>query len=271
MPTKVLTFNSMTELLDYNERMPVLTNGTSHEQGRERFSGTSTYEKASELVEGWHEGVEKIEHFARPVVDMISSKMERSDVFHDVEGMGIDVARFVEGEPECWQNYISTHVEGVGQRVLRLVLNGSTSGGINKEQMIERGSFVCATVDCLERAGFSVEVWYAFACRHYAYGNERWLSNINVKIKESNQPIDMARVAFALAHPAMLRRLLFATMERTPDIHKSSSSGYGLPTPSPLEQTADIAFPMHFLGEKFPPSRLLDILKKAGVVLHEEV
>jgi hypothetical protein len=204
-----------------------------------------------------------VSRMSAPVVDLISSKIERNDIVYDVEGMGIDVAKYVEGEPECWQSYVATHVEGQGQRILRLVVNGSTSGGIHADEMIRRGSFITATVDCLERAGFNVEVWYVMGCLGY-HGVH---TDINVKIKDSNQPLDLARMAFALGHPSMLRRLLFAVIERTPDSHKDASSGYGTPADNPMEQTADVSFPKHYYGEVFPTSRLMDILQKQGVTL----
>lgn len=264
--TVTLTFESMSEMLTYIETKPVLTEGTS-DKNSYSFCHSNNLAEAISLVEGWQEGEEQVARMSAPVVDLISSKIERNDIVYDVEGMGIDVAKYVEGEPECWQSYVATHVEGQGQRILRLVVNGATSSGIYADEMIKRGSFITATVDCLERAGFNVEVWYVMGC----LGDSKIHTDINVKIKESNQPIDLARLAFALGHPSMLRRLLFAVLERTPDSHVDAVVGYGRPADNSMEKTADVAFPMHYYGEVFPTSRLLDILQKQGVILRVEI
>ena len=264
--TVTLTFDSMAEMLAYIDTKPVLTKGESNLDS-EYFTHSKNLAHAISLVEGWREGEEQVARMSAPIVDLISSKIERNDIVYDVEGMGIDVAKYVEGEPECWQSYVATHVEGQGQRILRLVVNGSTSAGISTDEMIKRGSFITATVDCLERAGFNVEVWYVMGCLGYS----KIHTDIHVKIKESNQPIDLARLAFALGHPSMLRRLLFAVIERTPDSHVEANNGYGHPANNPMEKMADVAFPKHYLGEVFPTSRLIDILQKQGVILTGEV
>jgi hypothetical protein len=266
-----VTFNSVQDLLDWIDVTPPLSNmlqsnssiAVSYRQTE--FSGAESMAQARELVEGWQEGISLVEAFSRPVVDMITSKVERNDIYHDVEGMGIDIAAYVEGEPECWQAYQATHVEGTGRRVLRLVVNAAVSGGINKSKITERGAFIASTVDCLERAGFSVEVWYCIGIRNHE--NKKNV-DFNTLLKPSNQPIDMARFAFVLAHPAMFRRIMFAAIERHPDLFTLANFGsYGRPAPAAMEATADIAFGEHMLGDTFPVSRLLKILSDAGVVL----
>lgn len=267
-------FSSFGEFQRYLNDTPMTRNfynpsSKRSDNGDEGWHGTKTWDEAVALArDGWHEGLEKIASMSRPIVETISTRIERADIFHDVEGMSVDIARFVEGEPECWQNQTHTIVEGRGNRVQRIFVNASTSGGVSTSSMIERGSYIAACVECLERAGFACEVVWAMGIGA-SFGNSKGpdgLINAYVTIKQPDAPLDMANLAFTLAHPAMFRRLGFAYIERQSELVSYVQDGsYGMSSVT-FEQ-GDIYFREHFYGQNFGPATIAGILKRQGVTL----
>ena len=57
-------------------------------------------------------------------------------------------------------------------------------------------------------------------------------------------PMDIDRCAFALVHPALLRRIWFRVLELDVDAYRDFNTGYGMPTNVPLHmRTGKIYFP----------------------------
>lgn len=238
-------------------------NKSSHDT---RFAGgTKSLAEAIALVEGWHDGVKLIEAFANPVVNRITSMIHHQEITFDTSGHSFDIARVLTNEPESWLNYEQSIQESKGTRVLRIGANLSTSGGVDVSQINLRGSFIAALVQCLELGGFSCEVFGIMSTRDYS-GNHM---ETVVRVKSPDQELDLPRLAFALIHPAMFRRIWFAVMERTPET-AHTAPGYGYPEASLFEKTCDISFPKQYLGEHFTEARLMTILESQGITLNHE-
>jgi hypothetical protein len=79
---------------------------------------------------------------------------------------------------------------------------------------------ICALIDAIEYAGHRAEVICNEAMSYREYEDYRqgkhkedgWFE-ISVVVKKSSQPLDMSDLAFCLAHPAMLRRIMFSVAE----------------------------------------------------------
>jgi hypothetical protein len=79
---------------------------------------------------------------------------------------------------------------------------------------------ICALVDAIEYAGHRAEVICNDASSFYSSDQHRaglskssgWFE-ISVIVKKANQPLEMSELAFCLAHPAMLRRIMFSVAE----------------------------------------------------------
>ena len=64
-------------------------------------------------------------------------------------------------------------------------------------------------------------------------------------IKKAGIPMDIDRCAFAIIHPALLRRIMFRMMELDNDAYEEFSDGYGCPADVPHHmRTGKIYFPM---------------------------
>lgn len=93
--------------------------------------------------------------------------------------------------------------------IVRIAVNVVCSGWVDPQDIINRGAAVVALIDKIQSEGQRVEL-IAF-CHIEGSCNERYLMSVTVKRPE--EPIDMDRVAFALAHPSMLRRCFFRVVE----------------------------------------------------------
>ncbi|MBK7037860.1 MAG: hypothetical protein IPH42_16340 [Bacteroidetes bacterium] len=77
---------------------------------------------------------------------------------------------------------------------------------------------ICALVDALEYAGHRAEVICNVAASRNQYdrdghNKENGWFEVDVKVKPSDQPVELSSLAFCLAHPSMLRRIVFSVEE----------------------------------------------------------
>jgi len=93
--------------------------------------------------------------------------------------------------------------------IVRIAVNIVCSGWVDPQDIINRGAAVVALIDKVQSEGQRVEL-VAF-CHIEGRGNDRLLMSVTVKRPE--EPVDMDRIAFALAHPSMLRRCAFRVVE----------------------------------------------------------
>jgi hypothetical protein len=196
--------------------------------------------------EGWEFGAEKIQRLGLAHFEMLANKIEQFDPVQDTCGLYFDVGLVVQHIPECWQRIEITKIDGIGNKVIRINFNASVSAGISSDVMFARGAAVFALVELLELAGIRVEL----SCDMFCTKNVMNANQVNVcvLVKPADQPIDAARLAYALAHGGMLRRLGFACYETGPK--NFQSSGYGMPTDSEVSKAnADIYVGRGMLGE----------------------
>lgn len=251
------------------------TPGTLGRSSRETDGGHSwdlgaSFAQAIKLArDGWAQGEEHVKKYSTALFDKLASRVEREYPVYDVEGAGIDIARYVDGEPECWQRMEPVVTEGSGRRIIRVVYCGSASCGISAETMLARGAAVVALVQLLEMAGHGVQVDVVFGISERA---EYWIS-----VKASDQPFDLGRVAFAVAHPAMFRRLGFSVMEKSAlPVQRMLGVGSGYGSPGDAQDRGDIYLPKMYWGgsEWTSPGAaeawVLAELKRQGVNLGEE-
>lgn len=226
--------------------------------------------------EGWPQGTKSIKDMATPMFNHVSKMIERVEVNHDIEGHAIDVARFVDGEPEAWLKFENVIQEAEnGHRMIRIAFNVSVSAGVNTEVIIRKGAAAAALVELLEYAGHRVELIVCHSAKNY--GGDT--TEEYIRLKEFDQNLDINVLSFALAHPAMLRCLVFSVNEQYPmetvrAMGYRRSDTYGRPTDIPEENQGDI-----YIGKSYGEDRqwdtpesaeawVIDNLKKQGISLN---
>ncbi len=166
------------------------------------FFGNVTFKEARDLLlNGWHDGATR----AAKIRDKINANnpMGPRLVRYDVAGPIVHVGRYLSGNPLHMKRIDAAKMRR--RPVLTIVSHFGAMADIEANAMLNRAGVVAAVVDAIEAAGYS--------CHLIAYTASLG-SNISaetaVTLKEAGQPVDIARVAFGLGHPAMLRRLTFA-------------------------------------------------------------
>ncbi len=107
----------------------------------------------------------------------------------------------------------------VPKPIVRILVNVTASCNVPTAQIVNRGAAILALIDRVQATGQRVELVAEFHCNA---GSDSFAFSVTVKRPE--EPVDLDRIAYAIAHPAMLRRSLFRVMEFTAPYRVS---GYG--------------------------------------------
>jgi hypothetical protein len=271
------TFPDVYEMVAWNEWRP--DNATPndkraslrHNDYDSEWTGSKTYEEAHEkFVNGWPEAVEKLQPNLDAIARSIATAIPRPKMHNDVTGGTVDIGAHIEGLPEDMVVLRRTqrHV-----RAVHVVANIAASSAVSTDTIRARGGLIAGLVMALDRLGAPVSVTVAAGVRGYQGRSITHLLNI----KDEGAPLDMGRVMFTLAHPAMLRRIIFASWENEPnDIVQefgfTNDRGYGYPADIPRELQGDVYLPKAHYSDKewHEPERavgyVLDQLRSLGVL-----
>lgn len=163
--------------------------------------------------EGWSKGAEMLS-------DRLSAHFPQRDNIdswrYDVAGELPDIGRYLAGDPAHMRRH--GHPKG-HTPVISMLVNICCSGGISSRHFANYGAALCSVIDQLENSGRRVEL------------NVSWISgfadgraSMGWTVKRAQDALDMAAVAFSLAHAAASRRIGFGMVERT-TIKQSLSYG----------------------------------------------
>lgn len=170
------------------------------------WRGTPTWAKALTLAEeGWDEVRPEVERISETIKDDVRPLLLstfRSDF--DVAGAAVDIARFLDGEPECMVQLTPVKIAKPG-RVISILVNVGATLGVSAATIRKRGAAVCALVEVLELLQHSTEVWVESTAEKDAQ-----VATVLVKVKAAEDRLDIGKLSFALANPAMQRRLVFS-------------------------------------------------------------
>jgi hypothetical protein len=124
----------------------------------------------------------------------------------------------------------------VSSPIVRIAVNMSASGGVDPQDIVNRGVAIVSLIDRIQASGRRVEL---IAIKHGHCHGEKFIWKVTVKRPE--EPIDMDRVGLVFATPIMLRRFFFRVMEFTvPHV----VDGYGFSTHYPEEcRDCDLSIP----------------------------
>ena len=182
------------------------------------------YEDALRLARnGWPEGRRSVEAITERL--NITGRVARPDIVFDVIGEGgFDIGLALAGIPECAMDWRDSDqmVANSNGPIVRMVVDISTSAGIGANVIKRRGAALLALVDALEAAGRRVEIEAVYFCSRRNY-------QITIMLKAAGDALQIDQIAFALAHPAFLRRFCHMADPRSnayPAIQKSDADIY---------------------------------------------
>ena len=217
------SFDSWGDMIDQAENAKPSVEGPRESHKFGWWSGTPTFAEAVDFARnGWKDGVNRAAKIAEPLIDLVASQLCRDEYRYDFTGIDFDMTRVLENDPESWIQHESVNVKAPG-KILRIVCNCFVSSGISESVIIARGAVIAALIQLLERGGFRVQ--FDLVCagklRKYVTPQETWCT-----IKAPDQDLDLSRLIFAVAHPSMFRRIMFAIAETFPvDVRNAVVSG----------------------------------------------
>lgn len=234
---------------------------------RTKFTQTKNLAEACSLTaRGWPQGAAR----AKKMLDRIEStehvRVELSSLTqtrNDVTGSYVDVGAYVSGIPECMVEF---EPDPRKVRFAHIVIAASTSSYTSEQDIMARGACICAAIDTLESRGIRCNVTLQVAT-----GTAQLFIRDDVTLKNAHDPLNLDSLAFAVAHPAMLRRIGFAAEELVNPtlrqaLHCYYGGGYGNVYFQPVANA--INFPpteynARWTDPHYAAQRINDVLKQA--------
>jgi hypothetical protein len=201
---------SWQEFLDTADRPPSIPFGAGRDDNSQWAGGS--YEEAARLaVDGWHVDLPGVDVAVGELRERagLSRTVTALEPTWDVSGSEVDVGVYLSGVPECMVDAVPRRTSVRGRVVTFLVPAGFVNT-IPHQVIINRGLALATLCSAIIEAGHSVEVWSGFAA-WLDPGMGRFVGV--ARVLAAGEPLDIGRLTFASAHPAMLRRLWFSVMD----------------------------------------------------------
>lgn len=176
------------------------------------------YDEALRLARvGWSAGAKDL---SNRLEAHMPPKDKESSWRYDVAGELPDIGRFLAGDPA----HMRRHGHPKGHRpILSIAVNIRLQCSVKASAMANYGAALVAVIDQLEHVGRRVELVATFATTQ---GNGLRVST-GWTVKKAEDSLDLAAVAFSIAHPAASRRIGFAMYEHS-DVPMAMGYGSGL-------------------------------------------
>jgi len=179
------------------------------------------------MKEYWRMGLDGFPRATKKLRAMLvgagDAQLYKDDWTFDVAGSVPNVPLYISGEPANMQ-YLEPKAD---KPLCKVLIEGGCSGRTKEAAIFNRGVALLSAIQALESQGVAVELQYMSSCQSSERGGfQNWL--ITFPILEMGQGLDLDRVAFCLANPGMLRRVIFACQERSPKLlGQTDGGGYG--------------------------------------------
>ena len=194
----------------------------SVDRGRwaERRTKTNSFEEAVALMKkGWTEMAQQMTQKLKATPDMELIHQMRTVI--GVAGFQPIVPLYLAGVPT---NMVSKQMVPIKQKVINVTKSVDYSGSVSSDKIVEESIKAMQIVKKLESQGYRVNLYITLGS--FTGGTE---IVCKVKVKGANEKLNVSKLAFPLAHPSMLRRLLFRWIEVIPNVTKSFIGNYGSP------------------------------------------
>lgn len=170
--------------------------------------GASWEDSVRMAREGWQEGLTNLVG----ALDVLMPPNDKeTETRYDVAGYFPDVARYVAGDPAHMISRGRTHGH---PPVVNIVISATASGGVSDEHYANFGAAMTNVIDRIEAGGRRVELHIVFPnALRSSIASIRCLAGWRVKAAEDH--VDLAAIAFSIAHPAAYRRFGFGLWEHT--------------------------------------------------------
>jgi hypothetical protein len=138
----------------------------------------------------------------------MASRVQRDRIQFRIAGGAVNVGRFLSGRPDCFAARVRSEAlkDQRSRKVVKVVVNVGARLGVSAETFFMRGAAALTLIEALERAGMRVQVDMV----SLAQDRQSRKVRLACRLKEVGEPIQLDKLAFCLAHPALHRKLNFA-------------------------------------------------------------
>ena len=195
---------------------------SSRRSGEGSWSGADTWQEAVEIAQrGYADAVDKVKAAVKASTANVFERVEARPVRPVCSYVGGSpcVPRAIQGLPRDMRAMSRRDKKSPG---VTLVYDVCAASGVSSGEIIDAGARMVALVRLFERAQVPVRLVVSDVT---IYGSDGVCAP-EIVIKDFHAPFNIQKIAYALAHPSMLRRLVFAWAETTPLI-KNYHCGYG--------------------------------------------
>lgn len=229
-----IQFESLADMVRFIDNTPRVWSQNSsrtNEAGR-NWDLNAGYDGAVKLArDGWEEGV-------RTILTNISSlpNKARAERRYSIAGDYADASRAASGDPFNMVRRGNAHRN---RPVMTIAVNTIASGGTRADVLAKFGAALVSVIDRLENMGVRVELYGTAGFMGLNTGPTGARScRVAWLVKGAGDSLDLSAVAFGIGHPAVMRRLAFAVVERSPT---GNTYGYGQCAPMQRKHFVDVA------------------------------
>ena len=185
-----------------------ITDPSFEDKSKPRFGsweGVKTYDEAlTFLRNGYQPTVSKL----REKLKVSDPGQKRITFSNNIVGSAPIVPLAMKGVPNCM---IDMRMKQIKCKVVDIYYDMTCSCGTDSEQIIENGQKMLGAILDLERQGYRINLYAV-----QTYSDASSVDMLAVKIKSSNQPLDLKRMSFPLTHTAFFRVIGFDWYSRFP-------------------------------------------------------
>jgi hypothetical protein len=200
------------------------------------FTHTDSLEEALELLRhGWPEGLQAAQDLLSKIdIHAIAEQFPQrfsQEIEHDVAGDEPDVDRYLVNDPESMIT-VTPSIDRIGS-IATILVNASQHARVKASRMRRRGVVVMGLVEALTSLGYSVDLQAYQLITPEDYDKSA-MHETRIPLLSPGMPASLDTIAFAVAHPSFLRRIMFALEERESTKIRDrfgiwESEGYGFP------------------------------------------
>lgn len=183
---------------------------------------TWTFQEALDLAKyGWPEGLRQVKE---PEKKIIFSPQEQMGLHYeeiteyDIAGGSVNIGRYLTGVPDCMRHVKAPREHVFPSRIQKIFVIDTTHAVTETDEIINHGYMVYQIIEALELANIRTELTLAnSANKQGMYSkDDYYFFETYIKLKSPEDVIYPEKIIFALAHPAMFRRLTISSWEREP-------------------------------------------------------
>jgi hypothetical protein len=205
---------SWQEFVDRARAPDTIADGEGRESSLDEWGGGSWQEALRLAEDGWTAVLPDVDAEVAELRDRVGQEVPTTALVPawDVTGSEVDVGVYLSGTPECMVDAVPQRISARGRVVTFLVPAGYTNTTPHSA-VRHRGIALAALCSAIIATGHSVEIWSGFC--PYVSETERYASV--ARVVSAAEPLDVGRLMFVMAHPAMLRRLWFSVWDSAPE------------------------------------------------------